>query len=592
MINQIKMDRSGKITMNLFRQIALILFAALLLWSVVFSQTQPGEARSAPADEQQEAESDEAIPVKNALVIAKCSPCHKRDDKSNLTRISYQRRTPEGWEQAIKRMVRINNLSLSPDDARQIVKYLSKFHGLAPEESKRAFYEAERRPFEETMPSDSVRMSCAQCHSLGRIVSQRRTRGEWKLIENLHVGIFPFITAQGFYRYSLPPSLPHPADIEERNPVESALDYFAKTYPLITPEWQAWSASIPVPRLGGRWIVTGHLLGRGPIYGEVIIEPAQVEDEFTTKISLKSLNDGSNWTRAGRGIIYAGHSWRGRSTGGGNNGPDSAREAMILSRDWRTMEGRWFWGSYDEFALDVKLHRVGREPIIAMLDRPALKSGAVSERVTIYGANFPDDIKAGEISFGSWITVNRIVNAQSDSLTVEVSVAGGAPNGLYDVSLGQHILPRAVAVFDKVDYIRVLPNTGLSRVGGIKYPKQFQQFEAVAYNRGPDGIAETADDVVIGQVNADWTVEEFPASYRDDDKDFVGTIDKQGLFAPAIEGPNPKRNKSGNNYGDVWVVASYKPDPARTDAPPLKARAYLLVTVPLYVRWDTPEVSR
>ena len=49
-------------------------------------------------------------------------------------------------------MVRLNGLSIAPDEARQIVKYLSKYHGLAPEESRTAFYEAERRVIEEKVP--------------------------------------------------------------------------------------------------------------------------------------------------------------------------------------------------------------------------------------------------------------------------------------------------------------------------------------------------------------------------------------------------------------------------------------------------------
>jgi hypothetical protein len=43
----------------------------------------------------------------------------------------------------------------------------------------------------------------------------------------------------------------------------------------------------------------------------------------------------------------------------------------------------------------------------------------------------------------------------------------------------------------------------------------------------------------------------------------------------------------------VWVVASYQV-PASSGAPPrpLKARGHLLVTVPIYLKWDQPEVGR
>src|SRR5262245_19476925 len=79
--------------------------------------------------------SEEGIPVTNALVIEKCGVCHTKDDKSNLSRISWERATPEGWEQAIKRMMRLNGLTLTPPEARTILKYLSTYHGLAPEEA-------------------------------------------------------------------------------------------------------------------------------------------------------------------------------------------------------------------------------------------------------------------------------------------------------------------------------------------------------------------------------------------------------------------------------------------------------------------------
>ena len=59
-----------------------------------------------------------------------------------------------------------------------------------------------------------------------------------------------------------------------------------------------------------------------------------------------------------------------------------------------------------------------------------------------------------------------------------------------------------------------------------------------------------------------------------------------------MDGPNPKRRHNANNYGDVWVVASYQPPSTGAAAQPLKARAHLLVTVPVYMKWDQPEVGR
>src|SRR5256885_6332956 len=88
---------------------------------------------------------EEGIPVTDPLIISKCSACHTKDAKGNLSRISWERTTPEGWQEAIKRMVRLNGLELKPEEARAIVKSLSATHGLAPEEAKQVMYIPEQR---------------------------------------------------------------------------------------------------------------------------------------------------------------------------------------------------------------------------------------------------------------------------------------------------------------------------------------------------------------------------------------------------------------------------------------------------------------
>ena len=62
-----------------------------------------------------------------------------------MSRISYRRTTPEGWQETIRRMVTLNKAEIEPADAREIVKYLSDNLGLAPEETKPAYFETERR---------------------------------------------------------------------------------------------------------------------------------------------------------------------------------------------------------------------------------------------------------------------------------------------------------------------------------------------------------------------------------------------------------------------------------------------------------------
>jgi quinohemoprotein amine dehydrogenase len=150
-------------------------------------------------------------------------------------------------------------------------------------------------------------------------------------------------------------------------------------------------------------------------------------------------------------------------------------------------------------------------------------------------------------------------------------------------------------VFDRIHSVRVLPRAGMARVGGAVMPKQLEQFEAVAYHNGPDNRANTADDLDLGCVPVKWSLEEYPVTQDDDDSKFVGAIDANGLFTPALDGPNPQRSGNRNNVGDVWVVASYTPPGAAPTAQPLRGRAHLLVTVPNYMRfdpWPTGDVTR
>jgi quinohemoprotein amine dehydrogenase len=535
----------------------------------------------------------EGIPVTNKLAVSKCGGCHQPDAKGNLTRISWVRTTPEGWELAIKRMIRLNGVNVTPAEAREIVQYLATSHGLAPEEAAPALYEAERRLRDEKAPNDGVRDACMACHTLGRVMAWRRSKEEWDLLVKMHIGYFPQTETVTFRK--LPPLLtaPPPAPgTDTRDPVDRAIEYIAKTFPLETPEWAAWRAEMRAPQLAGRWIVTGSQLGRGRIFGEMVVEAGATGSEFTTKSKLYYVKDGKTMTRSGRAIIYTGYAWRGRSESRDAGVPPSAREVMLVSRDQSQIGGRWFWGNYDEFGIDVSLRRAGSDPVVFGLDRTALKTGSTGERVTILGDSLPSGLVASDIDCGSGVSVKRIVSQSADRITVEVDVAGGAVLGKRDVAVRRSVATAAFAVYDKVDYIKVTPDWAMARLGGAaSHPKGFQQFEAIGYNRGADNKPNTADDVSLGPVDALWSVEEFYSTYSDDDKDFVGTLSDTGLFTPAIEGPNPKRRFGRNNHGDVWVVATYKPKD-EPGSKPLTAKSYMIVTVPLYVRWDQPEVAQ
>src|SRR5437867_1313089 len=69
------------------------------------------------------------------LLENRCSGCHTpHENDGKLDSIEFERKTPEGWEMSIVRMLRTHGAQLQADEARTLVKYLSDHYGLAPSE--------------------------------------------------------------------------------------------------------------------------------------------------------------------------------------------------------------------------------------------------------------------------------------------------------------------------------------------------------------------------------------------------------------------------------------------------------------------------
>jgi len=351
--------------------------------------------------------------------------------------------------------------------------------------------------------------------------------------------------------------------------------------PLTTPDWSAWSVAMQPPKLAGQWVLVGSAPGKGPVYGQVTIaaDPAS-PDAFTTELRYTVARTGEPVSRKSKALVYTGYQWRGRGAG-----DQTWREVLFIERGWNEMWGRWFTGAYDEIGLDVRLIRQTGSPIVTGTSVTALRSGVNGQAVKIFGARLPASIRPDDIGLGQGVKVSRIVSAGPEEISVELDVAQTAPIGARDVSVAGAVKPAALVVYDKIDGIRVVPQAGMARVGGAVFPKQLQQFEAIGLHNGPDGKPDTADDVTLGIVDVKWSLEEYTATFGDDDVRFVGAIDANGLFTPSLDGPNPKRSGNRNNVGDVWVVAELRSGDARDTSKPLRARAHLLVTVPLYMAW-------
>jgi quinohemoprotein amine dehydrogenase len=509
-------------------------------------------------------------PIDDPTIIAACTSCHVQDDEGRLSRISWLRKTPEGWQTSLVRMMALHDVDLTSEQARRIVRYLANEQGLAPEELRPGLFEVERRMIDHDYEGDSgVEFTCIQCHSMGRVITQRRTEDEWGLLLATHRALYPLVDFQAFRRNTLDPG--------ERHYMDEAIEHLAEVFPLETPEWSAWAANMRSPRLAGVWALSGYERGKGPVYGQVTItaDPADA-DAFISRTSYVYTESGERVEGAGQALVYTGYQWRGRS----NPGQDSElREVMFVERDLQTMTGRWFRGDYDEFGPDVTLRRVVAGPVLAGVYPAALPRGTTTS-VTLYGANLGSAI--GDLDFGEGVVVQS-VDGGGQSATLRLAVAPDARIGRRDLYGGGAILEGALTVHDGIDRIGVTPLTGLARTGGGgAFPKGYEIFEAIGYDDGPDGEPETEDDLSLGRVDVTWSLEEYAATYGDDDIDFIGRLRPDGTFEPAMDGPNPNRSGNRNNVGDVWVVATHTNGMGEE----LSARAHLVVTIPLYMRFD------
>ena len=564
--------------------------SAVLLCAGAFGQASRGDGvRKRPGAIPPETEP--GIPVTDQVTIEKCSGCHKADEKGNLTRISWVRTTPEGWEEAIKRMVRLNGLAIQPGEARHILTYLSADHGLAPEETEGQRWYLEMRPKEsENIQNPELRIACASCHALARPQTWRRSATEWRLLVNMHLGYFPVSENNSFHARPrsdgygvLPASL---RGHETKAPVDVAMDYFQKGYDLHSAAWSNWRAAMRDPNLKGRWMIAASAPGKGRYYGVMTIAPGSSPNAFKVDSSLTRAADGSHLTFHGQSVVYTGFEWRGRSEAPSIG---SVREVMELSPDQSKLQGRWFWGGYQEFGLNVIAYRSTADITVLGTDVSSLAAGSKNQPVKILGDGFTKSIAASDIDLGAGVHVARVQSIKSGEILLSVDVDPAVISGFRSVSVRTHTAPNALAAYDKIDYIKISDPSAIAHLGGTTHPKGYAQFEAIAFNRGLDGIPNTADDIDLGPVPVKWSMQEFIAHYNDDDKEYVGSISADGLFTPSGEGPNPQRRFSTNNTGDVWVVATYKDSKSGAA---LSAKSYLVVAVPVYMKWDEPETAQ
>jgi len=516
----------------------------------LFALTLGLSAIGAPAGAQQSAE---------AVLNARCSGCHERMADGRLSRIGEIRKTPEGWDMTIVRMMIAHGVEVTPEERTTLVKYLADTQGLAPIETRDWRYILERRPAAiDKIPDEDLGVMCARCHSYARTALQRRDEAEWVKHVHFHLGQWPSIEYQALGR--------------DRNWWELASTEvpkkLAKLYPFQTAAWDAWKTR-PAPDLSGSWRVVGNRPGKGAIQGIAVLS-AKGGDSYGVKMFL-FYADGSKANGEGNAVLYTGYEWRASVKLEG----EDTLQVMAVSESGGEMSGRWFLEEPDSIGGDMELARSDGAARIMAVFPPYLKVGEKAT-LTLHGVGLGENI-----NLGAGVTVDQVVSRSADVVVVEAT-ASGSP-GRRDVAAGAATGPGMLTVFDKVDSIRVEPSYTIARVGGGAIPPVPAQFEAVAYINGADGKAGTDDDIRIGVMPATWSTANHGDFAKElDDAKFAGSITATGLFEPAIAGPNPARPYHTNNAGDLAIKAS-----VAVGGQTLEGEAQLIVTVQ---RWNDPPI--
>lgn len=479
-----------------------------------------------------------------ALLEETCGACHAGDD--GLTRISGQRKSPEGWLMTIVRMRIAHGLDISADDQATLVTYLSDTQGLAPSETADWRYALEKDPAYVEQIDEPLGTMCARCHTAARVGLQRRTAEEWMLHMDFHVGQFPTIEYQALGR-----------DREwYRIATEEIAPMLAEMYPLETEAWSAWQAAEKAD-VTGDWVVLTELPESGAAYGTLTVSGEAAPYAISGTMTL---GDGSTAEVGGQMNLYTGYEWRANLTVGGT----AYRQVLAVSEDGAGLTGRMFERDNDSLGAPLTAAKVGSGPAIlgvvpeafAGRETAAQVVGTGLEDVQVEGANgLADQIEATDTG-------------------ASVHLAGEGAR--FTFTAGDDTA--MAALFDSVDRVTVEPEFTIARVGGgsdngpAAVPAHFK---AIGWWNGPDGEPGTEDDIRLGALDAEWRVENANETAEAmKDATFAGKIGADGIFMPAVAGPNPDRQFSTNNAGELKVVAN---------AAGQTGEAHMIVTVQRFI---------
>jgi quinohemoprotein amine dehydrogenase len=501
------------------------------------------------------------------ILQQKCMGCHVPEslEPLKLSRISHQRKTPEGWLMTIGRMQVTHGLNVSDEERRELVQYLADTQGLAPSESQPYRYILERRLNHSEQKQPELAEMCARCHSEARVGLQRREENEWRHLVHFHLGQWPSIEFSAMGR--------------DRDWFGIALNevvpYLGKKYPLDTSVWSDWQqlSAATNNRVEGRWRLVGNMPGKGDFHGAVTVDDLKGGKAAMTLTG--EFANGEQLNGEGELVLYSGYEWRGSLTAG----KQSYKQVFALNESGTALTGRMYLGDHEELGVDIRGVR-GEEPALLAMSPNYIPAGK-DRVISIRGANLK-----GAVSLGDGLELLSEISRSADEVLVKVKAANAKTAFVASVSVGELQLEKGITVYDRISEVRVEPSYAVARVGdgGGSQGKVKAAYRAVGYTAGNDGVAGTDDDLMVGILPATWRVAAFDAkAVEDRDVEFAGVINAEtGVFTPGDAGPNPKRKFKTNNAGHLSVIAEVV-DGEQT----VKGTSELIVTVQ---RWNNPPI--
>ncbi|MCZ6831571.1 MAG: quinohemoprotein amine dehydrogenase subunit alpha [Gammaproteobacteria bacterium] len=446
-----------------------------------------------------------------------------------------------------------------------MVKYLADTQGLAPAEAEPYRYLIEQDLNQVESFDPELAVMCGRCHSSARFALQRRTEAEWEHLVHFHLGQYPSIE---YSLYGRDRDWLHLA-------LTQSVPELAQRFPLESESWAQWQAA-DKPELEGRWVLSGHMAGKGYLYA-IMTVVADKKDYYSLSLAGRYAN-GESVSGTGKAVVYTGYDWRAQLQLDGV----AMRQVLAADSSGNRLTGRMFQKEQELIGMRITaLRDVGVSQLNSVF--PSHIRRGRSQTLLLTGTQL-----SGEIQLPAGLALEEIVSRDKNHVAIRVHAAKDATTGAAELRVGPAILSGALVVHERLDALSVEPAYGIARVGdnGGATPKVQAVFRAVGMDFGPDNVAGTKDDIRLGYIDdASWTVAPWDAAAeRDEDVKFTGKMDPgTGVFSPADAGPNPLRKRSTNNAGNLKVIASY-----RDGEQDVTGQAHLIVTVQ---RWNSPPLK-